>query len=162
MRPWQVGGLFIAIVQTLKGKGKEADAGAIALGMKYLTFAHPASDSPGFWFQMRLPRDIMHLFLEAVCTLFLNFLLSLLLIIQTLYFGLKKAVWALGPVPCWCWSAAISMRDMVTLTYLNPFFRIRSGKHRPVFRFPLFAFSLFVSAGLIWYVTELAHEHGQT
>ncbi|MEZ4528001.1 MAG: hypothetical protein R2941_18980 [Desulfobacterales bacterium] len=155
-----VGGLFIAIVQTLKGeKGKEADAGAIALGMKYLTFATLLQIPAGFWFQMRLPRDIMHLFLGGSLPHTAVFLFSLLLIIQTLYFGLKKAVWAAAGSMLVLVFAMINMRDMVRTAYLNPFFRIQSLENTGQYSaFLFFAFSLFVSAGLIWYVTELARK----
>ncbi len=155
-----VGGLFIAIIQTLKAeKGKEADEQTIALGMKYFTFATLLQIPAGFWFQMRLPREIMHLFLGGSLPHTAVFLLSLLLIIQTLYFGFKKTVWPAAFSLLVLVFAMINMRDMVRTAYLEPFFSVHRLENTGQYSsFLFFAFSLFVSAGLILYVLELARK----
>lgn len=159
-----VGGLFIAIVQTLKAeRGKEADDEAISLGMKYFTFATLLQIPAGFWFQMSLPRDIMHLFLGGSLPHTAVFLLSLLLMIQTLYLGLKKTVWPAAFSLLVLVFAMINMRDMVRTAYLDPFFSVHRLENTGQYSsFLFFAFSLFVSAGLILYVLELARKTWQS
>ncbi len=153
-----VGGLFVAIIQTRKAeKGEKYNGDAIALGMKCFTIATLFQIPAGFWFQMSLPREIMWLFLgnSQIHTVF--FIFSLILIIQTLWFGLKKAVWPAAYSLLVLVFAMVNMRDMVRTAYLDPFFSVHTLKSTgQYFPFLFFAVSLFVSAGLILYVMELA------
>ena len=152
-----VGGLFLAMVQTVKAE--KGDKEIIALGMKCFTLATLFQIPAGFWFQMSLPREIMYLFLGNSPLHTALFLLCLLLIIQALYFGLKKAVWPAAYSLLVLVFAMINMRDMVRTAYLDPFFSLHSLKISPQYLSMLFfAVSLFVSAGLILYVMELARK----
>ncbi|MGE0083341.1 MAG: hypothetical protein AB7S75_02865 [Desulfococcaceae bacterium] len=159
-----VGGLFVAIIQTRKAeKGDSCNEDAIALGMKCFTIATLFQIPAGFWFQMSLPREIMYLFLGKSPLHTAFFVLSLILIIQSLYFGLKKAVWAAAYSLLVLVFAMTNMRDMVRTAFLDPFFSLQSleitGQYSPML---FFALSLFITAGLILYVLELARKASQS
>ncbi|QTA78197.1 Uncharacterized protein dnl_04130 [Desulfonema limicola] len=152
-----VGGLFIAVVWTLKKDKGENARENIELGMKWFGFATLFQIIIGFWFQMSLPKDIMQLFLGSSLPHTALFAAALFLVLQTLYFSFKKQVW-----PC-VFSlsilvfAMIIIRDEVRTAYLSPYFKVSdlevTGQYSP---FILFAVCLAVVSGLIIYVLGLA------
>ncbi|MEE4354987.1 MAG: hypothetical protein V2I97_00855 [Desulfococcaceae bacterium] len=151
-----VAGLFIALMQRMK-KPEDRDDKSLALGMKFFTAATLFQIPAGFWFQMSLPRDIMYLFLGNSPVHTALFTVSLLLIIQILYFGMKKAVWPAAVSLLILVFAMINIRDAVRTAYLDPYFHIRQiPVETQFFPFIIFAVSLFVTAAVIVYVLNLA------
>ena len=152
-----IGGLFIAVIWTLKQEKGEANQKNINLGMKWFTFATLFQIAIGFWFQMSLPKNIMQLFLGASLTHTALFITALFLVLQTLYFSIKKQVWATVFSFGILIFAMVIMRDIVRTAYLSPYFKVTdlevTGQYSP---FILFAVCVLVVTGLIIYVLGLA------
>ncbi|MDM8536724.1 hypothetical protein QUF70_08225 [Desulfobacterales bacterium HSG17] len=161
-----VGGLFIAAVWTLKQE-KDTNLKNIAqknidLGMKWFTFATLFQIAVGFWFQMSLPKNIMQLFMGTSLPHTALFIAALFLVLQTLYFSIKKQVWPTAFSFVILAAAMINMRDAVRTAYLSPYFKVSdlevTGQYSP---FIVFAVSLAIVTGLIIYVLGLAVKTGK-
>ena len=88
-----VGGLFVAIVWTLKKDHPHAKSN-IERGMNWFVYATLAQIAIGFWFQMSLPKEITGLFLGAGQPHTAIFLISMVLAVSVLFLGIRRQVWA--------------------------------------------------------------------
>jgi hypothetical protein len=127
-----VGGLFIAIVWTLKKKkGTTGNTRAnadenIRRGMRWFTGATLAQILVGFWFQMSLPKTVMHLFLGGSALHTTVFIIALGIVIQTVYYGFRSLVWPATASASLLIAVMILMRDLVRTAYLQPYFDIKT------------------------------------
>lgn len=157
-----VGGLFIAVIWTLKKEKGNINQKNIDLGMKWFTFATLFQIATGSWFQMSLPQNIMQLFLGTSLTHTALFIAALFLVLQTLYFSINKQVWATVFSFGILAFAMIMIRDIVRTAYLSPYFNVTdlkvTGQYSP---FIFFAVCLAVVTGLIIYVLGLAVKAGK-
>lgn len=149
-----VGGLFIAILWSLKQKKGVPGAGIhIRRGMKWFNFATMIEIVIGFWFLMSLPREIMLLFMGSSMPHTTLLVISLGLTALTLVFGIYQKVMAAAGTALVLIFSMIIMRDMVRTAYLSPFFQVSDLTVIPQYS-PLIFFlvSLAVSAGIVVYV----------
>ena len=162
-----IGGLFIAIIWTLKkknGVGQDglADADAnIQRGMRWFTGATLIQIIVGFWFQMSLPKEVMSLFLGSSTLETTVFIIALILVVQTLYYGIRSRVWSATASVTLLIAAMTLMRDMVRTAYLSPYFDIREltvvQENGPMI---LFFMSLALVSAAIIFVIRLALSSG--
>jgi len=158
-----IGGLFIAIVWTLKKKtGWHGNSPSdidknIRRGMGWFAGATLAQILVGFWFQMRLPKEIFNLFMGDSALHTTVFIVGLGLVIQTVYYGITVKVWTAAASVTLLIVDMILMRDLVRAAYLNPYFTIRDlpeiQQAGPMF---LFLGSLATVLTLIFYVLRLS------
>ena len=163
-----IGGLFIAIVWTLKQKNgsmENATAGNILIdadeniqrGMRWFTGATLAQILVGFWFQMSLPKTVMYLFMGNSPLHTTVFIIALGLAIQTVYYGIKSWVWPATASVALLVAVMILMRDLVRTAYLHPYFNIGDltvvQENGPMI---MFFMSLAVVSAAIFYVLGLA------
>ncbi len=151
-----IGGLFIAVMWKLKKKETDDSQKYINYGMKWFTYATLAQIPIGFWFQMSLPKKIGFLFLgnNPACTAL--FALSLILVAQTIYFGMKNRVWPSVFSVLILISAMVAIRDAVRNAFLAPYFKFSDikvlGQYSPML---LFIGSLAVIVCALFYVFKL-------
>ena len=148
-----VGGLFIAVVWTLKKQKGIAESDAnIQLGMRWFTGATLAQLLVGFWFQMSLPREIIHLFLGDSALHTSVFAFAMLLFIQTVSYGIRSRVWPAVASVSVLIAVMILMRDLVRTAYLKPYFHIRDlmviQESGPMILF--FVSLILVSGAILW------------
>ncbi|GBC62709.1 hypothetical protein DENIS_3686 [Desulfonema ishimotonii] len=153
-----VGGLFTAVVWTLKHKKGIAGAEAhITRGMRWFTYATLLQVLIGFWFQMSLPGEIMMRFMGGSAFHTGVFALGLFLVVQTLFFSITRQVWPTTASLLILVLNMIVMRDLVRTAYLSPYFRVSDleiiGQVSPLI---LFLASLVTGIGIIVYVIRLA------
>lgn len=152
-----MGGLFTAIVWSMKAeKGMAGTKENIDRGMKWFTYATLIQLVIGSWFLVSLPRDIMLLFMGRDMFATQVFLISLLLTVLTIIFGVYRKVWpAAGTVVALVFSM-ILMRDIVRTAYLRPFFEVSElqviPQHSPLI---FFLISLVIGMAVIAYVIRL-------
>lgn len=159
-----VGGLFIAVVWTFKKKKgtMEADEN-IQLGMRWFTGATLAQILVGFWFQMSLPKAIMTLFMGDSILHTAVLIIALVLVIQTLYYGIRSQVWPSVASVTVLIAVMILMRDLVRTAYLQPYFHIRDlsvvQESGPMILF--FVSLILVSAAIVWVLRLLPAAGGK-
>jgi len=148
-----IGGLFFAIVGTLKKDHPEN----IAQGMNWFLYATLAQIAVGFWFQMSLPNEIIELFMGGSRTHTILFLISLGLVILTIFFAIYRNIRASGVSVLGLIFLMVMMRDMVRTAYLKPFFSLSDlqagSQYSPMIAFLI---ALVISIGIIVYVIRLA------
>ncbi|QTA91155.1 hypothetical protein [Desulfonema magnum] len=153
-----IGGLFIAIIWSLKQKKGVAFAKENAdQGMKWFTSATMIQIVIGFWFLVSLPGDIMQLFMGKSVIHTTIFLISLALTALTLVFGIYRKVRASVVSVLVLVFSMIMMRDMVRTAYLKPFFEVSELNVIPDYS-PLILFLVSLAAGIsvVIYVIRLA------
>ncbi len=120
-----VGGLFIAVLGTLKQKKGTPGAEAyIDRGMKWFTYATAAQILIGSWFLTSLPREIMLLFMGRNTLYTHTFIISLVLTLLTLVFGFYRKVCGAAISALALVFSMILMRDMLRTACLAPYFRL--------------------------------------
>ena len=154
-----VSGLFIALVWERKQTQGDTDAGAyVALGMKWFTYATMIQVLVGFAFQMTLPRPVFTLFLGGSWGHTLLFGAAMLLVVQTLFFGIRQHARAAAGSLLLLVLAMVSMRTLVRQAYLAPYFSVNdlpvTGQYSPMVVF-LVCFAA-VAACVAW-VLKTAH-----
>lgn len=153
-----VSGLFIALVWERKTADAPEAAGYVVLGMKWFTYATMIQVLVGFAFQMTLPRPVFNLFLGGSWGHTLLFGAAMLLVVQTLFFGIRQQARPAAGSLLLLVLAMVSMRTLVRQAYLAPYFSVNdlpvTGQYSPMVVF-LICFAA-VTACVVW-VLKTAH-----
>lgn len=151
-----IGGLFVAIVWTLK-KDHPAAQENIERGMNWFVYATLVQVGIGFWFQMSLPKEIIGLFMGADSVHTILFLTSLCLVVAVFFLGIHRKVWASAGFTLLLVFLMILMRDMVRTAYLKPYFTLADiqvqAQYSPMI---FFLASLIAGTAAVVYVIRLA------
>lgn len=152
-----MGGLFIAIVWSLSPKKDHPLARQnIERGLRWFVYATLVQIVIGFWFQMSLPREIMLLFMGKSSLHTGLFMVSLILVVGTLFLGIKQRVWPTTACAVLLVALMILMRDLVRTAYLDPHFKLSQlevlGQYSPLLAFLI---ALGIGLGLVGYVLWL-------
>lgn len=151
-----IGGLFVAIVWTLKKDHPRAQNN-IGCGMNWFVYATLAQIGIGFWFQMSLPKEIVGLFMGADKLHTVIFLTSMVLAVAVLFLGIRGQVWASAAATLLLVFLMVVMRDMVRSAYLKSYFTLADLEvHTQYSPMIFFAISLIASIAVIVYVIRLA------
>jgi hypothetical protein len=121
-----MGGLFIALVwEVRRRRGSVAEAPHhIRRGLNWFLYATFFQLIFGFWFQMRLPREIMALFMGASPFHTGIFLLALGMMVLALISGVRGRVGLTTAAALVLVFLMVIMRDLVRTAYLAPYFTL--------------------------------------
>lgn len=120
-----VGGLFIALVWDFKRRRSVPGALAhIRRGLNWFLYATLFQIVVGFWFQMRLPGELLHLFMGGDVLYTGVFLLSLGALALAIIFGVQGRLRPAAGATLTVIVLMVLMRDMVRTAYLAPYFSL--------------------------------------
>jgi hypothetical protein len=143
-----MGGLFIALAWEFKKRGGAPNAQAnIRRGLNWFLYATLFQIIFGFWFQMTLPDEILHLFMGGSTLHTGIFLTALGGLALALIFGIQGRVRPTAAAAIAVVFLMILMRDLVRTAYLSPYFSpgdlTVTGEHSPLVAF---LFALIIGA----------------
>ncbi len=155
-----IGGLFIALLWTLKARKGAPDAKKqIDRGMDWFVHATLIQVVIGFWFQMSLPRPILLLFMGGSPLHTGLFLAALGLVILVLILAIHRKVLLTTFFALFLVTFMVLIRDLVRTAYLDPYFRLSDLTVEPQYG-PLVVFllALIFSLAAVGYVVYLARQ----
>lgn len=153
-----VGGLSVSVIWKTKGGRGDPEINAnIACGLKWFTYATLVQVLVGVWFLIALPRDIMLLFMGQSALHTGLFLIGLALVVLSLVFGFKKALWPATASALALILVMVLMRDLVRSAYLNPYFSPGDLAVKPQYSpFVMFGVTFVVGLAIVAYMLKTA------
>jgi len=157
------GGLFLALLNDARGKkGGNSFPWEIRFGLKWFQVAFIFQMFLGFWFFIKLPKDIRLMFMGQNGYATVVFMLALSGAFSAIYFSAKSNI-------RWCTVAVlftvinmVLIRDVVRTAYLRPYFHVSDLKVNPQYTpMLLFLVTLVVGIVLIVYMLKLALRAGK-
>lgn len=157
------GGLFLALLNDVRvRKGDKNSTENMRFGLKWFQVAFFIQILLGFWFLIKLPKDIRLLFLGENYYATLLFILALFSAFAALSLSFKNYARLCVVAVLFTVANMVLIRDVVRTAYLKPYFHVSNLKVSPQYS-PMILFLIVLVAGiiLIGYMLKLAFQTGK-